>query len=114
MRYTNEKTEAVSQINDPSLQYIVQTIYQFYRTTGSLGAAISQAAEHLNMSSADVSAVAEEYELTDEMEDNPGSIDPADAVTLGEDFQIPGTDVILEAGDSIVVHERSSTKNACK
>lgn len=88
-------------VNQPSLQYIVETIYSFYRMTGNLGSAISQAAQELDMDVSAVQGVADEYDLTEEFANDPGQ-----AVTLGEEFRVPGTDIILEKGDKILIRKK--------
>lgn len=104
MRYANTKNEGVSQINNPSLEFIVQTIYSFYRKSGDLSTAITSAAMELNMDVSEVQSVAEEYNLTDEMSNDPGNSSMlGEEVTIEEEFEIPGTDFILEKGDKIRV-----------
>lgn len=79
MRYVEDKKNEAFIKNNPSYKYIVTTIYQMHRVTGSLDQAITMAAAELNMTPADVREVANLYDLDTEF-----SSTPAAASNIGE------------------------------
>lgn len=107
MRYaTDKKQERSGGSADVSEQYVINTINTFLPKASSLADAITQAANHLNVPRGDIQAIADSWDL---IESEKKIQEPVEYI-LEDDVLLPGTDILIEKGDKIVILNKGTVK----
>lgn len=107
MRYaTDKKQERSGGSADVSEQYVINTINTFLPKASSLADAITQAASHLNVPRGDIQAIADSWDL---IESEEKTQEPVEYI-LEDDVLLPGTDMLIEKGDKIVILNKGTAK----
>lgn len=109
MRYVNDekkKQERSGGSADVSEQFVINTINTFLPKASSLADAITMAANYLSVPRGDIQAIADSWDLTEAKEK---SQEPVEYI-LEDDVLLPGTDILIEKGDKIILFNKASLK----